>query len=289
MKDNAMRLSAALSLYTMLSLAPLLVITLKVIGMVWRGKDTARELISRQMTDLMGPQAADAIKPMLENSGHQGHGVLAATISIAVLFFSAAGVFGELQDDMNLIWGVEAKPNQGIWGFVHHRLLSIAMVLGIAFLLLVSMFVSTILAATAKYMAGDSKLLLFMLDVVVSFGVVTMLFAAIFKFLPDAKVPWRYVWLGAVMTALLFTAGKYGLTVYFKFAAPTSAFGAAGSLAAVMLWIYYSSFILFFGAEFTKVWALRHGHGIEPSAHAEKAHKEKESEAGKISGKPLTA
>ncbi len=270
MDDNAMRLSAALSLYTILSLAPLLVITIKVIGILWRNSDSARATLMKQLTSLMGSDAAKAVQPMLDSGGKHGSGYLASIISFAVLVFSATGVFVELQDSMNTIWGVKPKPNQGIWGFVRNRLLSVGMVFGIAFLLLVSMFVSTVLGAIAKDVSGDTKWLAFILDIVVSFGVITLLFAAIFKFLPDARVEWKHVWIGALLTAALFTGGKYGLALYFKYGTPTSAFGAAGSLAAVLLWVYYSSFILFFGAEFTKVWALAHGHAIIPDDHAVK-------------------
>jgi membrane protein len=267
-EDNAMRLSAALSLYTILSLAPMLVITIKLIGIIWKNTNSAREHMMQQMTSLMGPQAAEVVKPILEYSGKHGSGSLATIVSFAVLIFSATGVFNELQSAMNTIWCVKPKPNQGFRGFIRNRLLAVAMVFGIAFLLLVSMFVSTVLAALAKDIAGDAKWLGFMLDIVVSFGVVTLLFAAIFKFLPDAKVSWDHVWVGALLTAGLFTVGKYGLTLYFKFGTPTSAFGAAGSLAAVLLWVYYSSFILFFGAEFTKVWSMEHGQAIVPDENA---------------------
>jgi hypothetical protein len=181
---------------------------------------------------------------------------------------------------MNTIWGVKPKPNQGIWGYLRNRLLSVAMVLGTAFLLLVSMFVSTVMAAMTQFLAGDTKWLAFTLDLLLSFAVATVLFAAIFKFLPDVKIAWRQVWLGAVLTAGLFIVGKYGLTLYFKYATPTSAFGAAGSLVAVLLWIYYSSFILFFGAEFTKVWSLHHGNRQVPEEHAVKVTEEDRAQKG---------
>jgi membrane protein len=272
MNDNAMRLSAALSLYTILSLAPLLVIMIKVIGLLWRNSDTARVIFLKQLTSLMGSDAASkAMEPMLSNSGKHGNGLLASVISFAVLIFSATGVFIELQNSMNAIWDVKPKPNQGLRGFVRNRLLSAGMVFGIAFLLLVSMFISTTLGAIAKDLAGGTKWFGFIFDVIVSFGVISLLFAGIFKFLPDAKVQWKHVWLGAILTAGLFTIGKYGLALYFKYGTPTSAFGAAGSLAAILLWVYYSSFILFFGAEFTKVWATAHGHAIVPDEHAVKA------------------
>jgi membrane protein len=268
--DNAMRLSAAVSFYAILSLAPLLVIALKIVGVIWTQKGYAREQITRQMTGLMGSQAADALAPMIESGGRHGRGVTATIVSTAILLFSATGVFIEVQDAMNTVWGVKPKPSC-IRDFVLNRLLSLGMVFGIGFLLLASIFASTMLAAVATYVAGAKSGLAFFLDVVVSFGLVAGLFGAVFKFLPDVKLTWGHVSLGAVTTAVLFTAGKYALVLYFKYATPTSAFGAAGSLAAVLLWVYYSSFILFFGAEFTKVWARHHcREPILPAEHAVK-------------------
>lgn len=235
LEDKAMRLSAALALYTILSMAPLLVITIKIVGVVLKNNDYARDQITDQITDLMGWRIAQAIQPMIENSKQPGGGVLATIISSAVLLFSATAVFVELQDSMNTVWGVKPKPNRGIWDFIHHRLLSLAMVFGTGFLLLVSMFVTTVSDHLSEYIAGNRKWFGVFLDIAVSLGVVSVLFAAIFKFLPDVKLLWKNVWLGAVITSGLFTAGKYALALYFRFASPTSAFGAAGSLAAVIL------------------------------------------------------
>lgn len=268
-EDKAMRLSAALALYTILSMAPLLVITIKIVGVVLKNKDYARDQITDQITDLLGWRIAQAIQPMIDSSKEPGGGLVATVISSAVLVFSATGVFVELQDSMNTVWGVKPKPNRGIWDFIHHRLLSLAMVFGTGFLLLVSMFVTTLTDHLSNFIAGDRKWFGVFLDIVVSFAVIAVLFAAIFKFLPDVKLMWKNVWLGAVITSGLFTAGKYALALYFRFGSPASAFGAAGSLAAVILWVYYSSFILFFGAEFTKVWSIYHvGDRVVPEEHA---------------------
>ena len=299
MRDNAMRLSAALALYTILSLAPLLVITAKLVGVATRDTNYARAQVTAQITDLMGTQVAQAIQPMLESGSRQGGGVLAAALSTAVLLFSATGVFAELQDSMNTIWGVKPKPNQGVRDFLRNRLLSLAMVFGTGFLLVVSMFLTTATVRLAAYLAGDTRWLALTLDPLVSFGVVSVLFAGIFKFLPDVRLAWRHVWVGAALTAGMFTAGKYALALYFRYATPTSAFGAAGSLAAVLLWVYYSSFILFFGAEFTKVWSVRHLHdAVVPQDNAVKVTEDDRARQGipteqrltdALAGEPLDA
>jgi membrane protein len=250
MNDNAMRLSAALSLYATLSLAPLLVIALKIIGVVWTRQEYAREQITRQMTALTGAQAAEALKPMIASGGRPGQGLVATILSAGLLLFSATGVFIELQDALNTIWGVTPRPNRRARDFVLNRLLSLAMVLGSGLLLLLSTVLSTVLASVTTSIAGDKSWLAFFVDVAVSMAMVAVVFGAVFKLLPDVRLSWKHVRGGAVATAVGFTAGKYALVLYLRYAAPTSAFGAAGSLAAVMLWIYYSSFVLFFGAEF---------------------------------------
>lgn len=253
MNDKVMKLSASLSLYALLSLAPLMVITIKIVSLIWRDQDVARGHVLAQLTGLMGSQAAAAIQTVLDNSTKPNQGLLATLVSTIILLFSATGVFIELQDSMNSIWHVETRAHSGVWGFVRHRLLSAAMVFGIVFLLLTSMFVSTILSAVAKHIAGEARWVVFIVDLIVSFGIVAVLFASMYRVLPEHNVWWRDVWVGALVSSAMFTVGKYALTLYFKYGTPTSAFGAAGSLAAVMLWVYYSSFILFFGAELAKV------------------------------------
>lgn len=281
LEDKAMRLSAALALYTMLSLAPLLVITLKLVAFFVSDRNYARNQITDQVTDLLGWRVAEAIQPMIDNGGKAANGLTGTILSTALLLFAATGVFAELQDSMNTIWGVKPRPNRGIWDFIRTRLLSLAMVFGTGFLLLVSMFITSTMDTLTTRVAGDAKWLGVSLDIAISFGVVSVLFAGIFKFLPDVKLSSKNVWLGAAITAGLFTAGKYALALYFKLASPTSVFGAAGSLAAVLLWVYYSSFILFFGAEFTKVWSVhRLRDRIVPEEHAVKVTEEDRAEQG---------
>ena len=283
-QDNAMRLSAALALYAILSLAPLMVITAKVVAAVVSDDDTetyANAQITAQIKVLMGPQVADAAASMLKAGAKSDGWSLAAVLSTAVLVFSATGVFAELQDSMNTIWGVKPKPNQGVRDFVRTRLVSLAMVFGTGFLLLVSMVLTTVVVRLAKYLSADAAWVPLVLDPAVSLVVTTLLFAGIFKFLPDVKLGWLNVWVGGALTAVLFTLGKYALALYFQHADPGSAFGTAGSLAAVMLWVYYSSFILFFGAEFTKVWSVRHLHvPVEPEANAVKVTEEDRARQG---------
>jgi len=271
--DNVMSLSAALAFYTFLSLAPLLIIVLKVLSVVFRD-DTARQKLEEAISDQIGPSAQTVITSILKSGSTPGDGMIATTVGIVILLFGASGVFAELQQSMDTIWGVKAKPGQGIWGFIRTRLLSFGMVLGIAFLLLVSLFVSTALTAIAQQLAGHIRVVSFLGDVIVSLAVVTVLFAMIFKFLPDVRIGWRDVWLGALFTAVLFSVGKWGLTAYLRFGSTTSAYGTAGSLAAILIWVYYSSFILFYGAEFTKVYALDHGRPIIPSHNAQRIAKE---------------
>ena len=272
--DNVMSLSASVTFYTLLSLAPLVIIILKVLSVVFHKHNAAQQKLHDTIADQIGTTASTAIDAILSASGNKPKdGLVASIIGLVILLFGASGVFTELQQAMNTIWGVKAKPGQGIWGFLRTRLLSFGMVLGIAFLLLVSLFVSTGVAAIAKWLSGNLKIVSFAGDVVVSLLVITLLFAMIFKFLPDVKIRWKYVWLGAALTAVLFVIGKWGLSAYFRFVSPTSTYGAAGSLVMVLLWVYYSSFILFYGAEFTKVYALSHGQPIVPSENAERIAK----------------
>jgi len=270
-EDNCSRLAAALSCYAVMALAPLLIILFKILSMVFRGekgREHVQHFIETQVQSLSGFNGADLIETILKKSADQGHGVVATLIGVAVLLFSASGVFGELQSSMNTIWEVKPRPHLGIWGLLRQRFISMSMVMGVAFLLLVSLAVSTIVSSMTDMLIGKNRVVGILSDIVVSLIVVTLLFAMIYKVLPDVKIPWRYVWSGAFITAVLFAIGKYGLTLYFKYGAPTSAYGAFGSLAAVVIWVYYSAMILFAGAEFTKVYARAHGGKLQLSEYA---------------------
>lgn len=270
-EDGALDLGAALAYYTIFSLAPLLLIVTAVAGLVWQ-RDAVQGQLVGQIQGVVGQQGAEAIQTMIANAGkHGGSGVIATIIGLVTILFGATGVFVQLQSAMDRVWNVEPRPGKGLWGFVRTRILSFGMVLGIGFLLLVSLVVATAVTAFSTWATGimpGAKVLIEGLTFLVSFGVITLLFAMIFKVLPDVKIAWRDVWVGAVVTALLFTIGKFLIGLYLAKSSVASTYGAAGSLVVLLLWIYYSSQILFLGAEFTQVYATRYGSQIKPSKHA---------------------
>jgi membrane protein len=272
-EDKASRLAASLAYYTALSLAPMVVLgvlLLKFIGL------DGRELIEQQMAMLMGGAGSEMAREMIA-SARTSDGWLAGAASAALLLWGASNVFAELQDSMNTIWEVQLRPGLGWRDTIRRRFLSMAMVLGIGFLLLTSLFVSTLLAALAKRIAGEAAIVSVLLDTVLTFGAATAFFAAIFKVLPDLKLGWRHVLPGAALAAALFTIGKSVLVWYLTLGSTASAFGAAGSLAAVLVWVYYSSQIMFFGAEFAQAHAqckgvrLRYDPGAVPVTEEKRA------------------
>ena len=269
--DNCMRLSASLAFYTALSLAPLVVIVVGLAGLI-----TARQQVTAQLEQqirlLMGPSSQQLVHTILATTEPQG-GTLAALIGIVTLAIGATAVFGELQAALNLIWEVKPKSIHGLWANLGHwlrqRVFSLGIVLAIAFLLLVSLAVSAALASIDQYLRGPELTLLSRgLEVAVSLLVITYLFALLFRYVPDAAIHWRDVWLGGLVSAMLFTVGKVGIGYYIGRASVGSAYGAAGSLIALLVWVYYSSLIVFFGAEFTHAWATAH-HEVVPKPHAE--------------------
>jgi membrane protein len=269
-EDGALDLGAALAYYTIFSLAPLLLIVIAVAGLVW-GREAVQGQLMGQMQGIVGAQGAEAIQTMVANAGKQGSGVLATILGLATILFGATGVFVQLQSALDRIWNVQPKPGAGIWSFIRTRMISFGMVLGIGFLLLVSLVVTAAVAAVGKWATGllpGGETLVNILTFVVSFALITLLFAMIYKVLPDVEIAWRDVWIGAAVTALLFTIGKFLIGLYLAHSTVASTYGAAGSLVVLLLWIYYSSQILFLGAEFTQVYATRYGSQIKPSAHA---------------------
>jgi membrane protein len=271
MGHRPMDLSAAVSYYTLLSLAPIVLVAVSVTGLLFR-REAVEVRIVREMRGLVGESGAEVIQDVLRNASDPGKSTLSLVIGLVTLLAGATTVFVQLQDSLNRIWDVEAKPKKSaIWSFVRERLLSLAMVFGVGFLLLVSLLVSTALSALgdwAGFSALDSPAALRIVDTAISIGVVTLLFAMMFKYLPDAEVAWRDVWFGAIATSVLFTMGKYLIGLYLGRASVGSSYGAAGSIVVLLVWIYYASLIFFFGAELTHV-ASRRVHGrVTPTEHA---------------------
>ena len=268
--DGAARLAAALAYYSLLSLAPLLVISIAIAGFVF-GHDAARGRVAGELGAVVGAQAAESIQSVVANARSPVSGVLSTIVGVVTLFIGASGVFGELQSSLNSIWEVKRKPGRGIWGEIKDRFLSFTMVLGVAFLLLVSLVLNSILSAIGTKFSEvlpGGELLWQGLNFAFSLSVITGLFALIFKYVPDAAIRWRDVWLGAAVTAGLFTIGKFLLALYLGKAAIGSSYGAAGSLIALVVWVYYAAQILLLGAEFTQVQARRSGREIRPARGA---------------------
>ena len=270
MEDKASRLAAALAFYTILSIAPLVLIAVAIAGAVF-GEEAATGAINDQLRGLVGEAGAEVARTTVEHANKPKAGTLATVIGVITLLFGASGVFTELQGALNAIWNVKPKPDRGIWGTIRDRFLSFGMVLVVGFLLLVSLVVSTALAALAKYAEGLAPgvpVLMQVANFAISFAVVTILFALMFKYLPDAQIAWRDVWFGALVTAALFTVGKYLIGLYLGRGGVSTPFGAAGSLVAFVVWVYYSGLIVFFGAELTEVTAEHAGRRIEPTPNA---------------------
>jgi membrane protein len=284
--DKVSRLAAALAYYTTFSIAPLLVIAIAAAGLFF-GAEAARREVSAQLSGLLGPPAAQILEMTVASARrNESAGVLATVVGFVVLIFGASGVFASLQDALNTIWQVRPKPDLG-WAYrVRSRLFSFAMVLVIAFLLMVSLLVSAGLAALESYAGGrvEEVLLWRAINVGISIVVFTLLFAMIYKFLPDVKIGWRDVWIGAGITAALFALGEALIGLYIAKSSVASAYGAAGSLVVLLLWVYYSAHIVFFGAEFTQVYARRYGRHIEPSEHAEQSSEQPRDKEGREPG-----
>jgi len=296
-EDNVMRLSAALAYYAMFSIGPILVIAVGLAGFAF-GHETVRRQLDDQLRGMVGTNATQMIDSMMTAQNNKSSGqsessqqqakrsqkhasMITTIIGVVALLFGAGGVFGQLQDALNTIWGVKSKPGAGLFALIRQRFLSLGMVLVIGFLLLVSLAVSTFLTAVTKSMgSGLPQGLGQGLSFIVSLAVISVLFAMIFKFLPDVKVPLRKVWVGAIGTAVLFTIGKELLALYLGRASTTSAYGAAGSVIIVLMWVYYASVILFFGAEFTQVYAKQTGTHVVPDKYAVPVTQQERAEQG---------
>jgi membrane protein len=269
-EDKASRLSAALAYYTIFSLAPLLVIIIAITGLFWQ-RDAVQLQVMNQIQGLVGEQGATFVSDLLASASNPAEGITATIIGIITLLFGALGVFNELHNSLNIIWEVKEEETKGflqtIKKVIFDRFLSFTMILGIGFLLLVSLVISAGLSAVQETIGNAiplSEIFLQIVNLVISIAVITVLFALIYKFLPDAEIAWRDVWLGAFVTAVLFSLGKMLIGIYLGNSAVASSFGAAGSLVLLLVWIYYSAQILFFGAEFTEVYANNYGSKILP-------------------------
>ncbi len=272
LEDKAPQLGAALAYYTVFSLAPLVLVLLAIVGLIFRNDPGgAWNKITEQMSYFLDKNAVEAVQNIAQKAAQPNKSVLATIIGVLLALFGASGVFGQLQDALNTVWGVKAKPGGGIWGFLRSRFLSFAMVGGVCFLLLVSLSLESVVKGFSHYVQSvlpGGIVIALATYWVFDLAVVILLFAVIFKFLPDAEIRWRDVWIGAGMTAIFFAIGKWALGLYLASGSAASAYGAASSLITLLLWVYYSSQILLFGAEFTQVYACRAGRGVEPDEHA---------------------
>lgn len=270
LSDDAFTLSAAIAYYTVFSLAPLLVLVIVIAGAVI-GRGRVEQTINEQFGSMMGEQGQQMIATIIHNAQNSGGTGIAAALGVATLLFGATRLFSQLKSALNRVWGVEPRPGQGVLNFVRTRLFSFALVLGVAFLLLVSLAVSAALAGMQRWLEGVLPMPAWTaqaVDTAVSLLVAGGLFAMIYRYLPDVRIGWREVALGALVTAALFTLGKHLIGLYLGRAGVSSAYGAAGSLVVVLLWVYYSAAIFLFGAELTQSHARWRGTPIEPAAYA---------------------
>lgn len=262
------RSSTVVAYYTIFSLPGLLVIIVNTAGYLW-GEEAVAKRISGQAEAMIGSDSARAIETIMRNTNDSDQLTISSILGFCTLIFGATGVFYQLQKSLNLVWDVKAKPEKQFLKFLHDRLFSLGLILTVGFLLLVSLVLSALLGVASEWVSthfSDSLTALFkVLDISVSLAVITVLFAAIFKILPDAEVQWSDVWVGAAVTSILFVIAKFIIGYYFGQSNPGVAYGAAGSIVLILLWVSYTTMVLLFGAEFTRVYAEHRGHGIEPS------------------------
>ncbi|UPS91580.1 YihY/virulence factor BrkB family protein [Bizionia sp. M204] len=270
--NEPFRLSAVVAYYAVLSLPGLLVIIINLVGYFW-GVEIVQGQLTNEISRALGSDAAESIQAMMVETQNNEKSTLATILGIGTLIFGATGVFYHLQISINQIWKISSENNMGIWKMILDRARSFAFILAIGFLMLISFLITAIISALNDYIQGLFPDLVvyiaFIFDFLVSIGVITLLFALIFKFLPDAKIKWKTVWIGALITSVLFVLGKFLLGLYFGQANPGSTYGAAGTIVLILLWVSYSCLILFFGAQFTWVYAERYGLGIKASSKVE--------------------
>jgi len=265
------KLGASLAYYTVFSLGPLLIVIIFLCS-VFLGREAVEGAVYDQIKGFVGDDAAHQIENIIRNASITGKGPFAAIIGIFTLLLGATTVFGEIQDSINQIWGIKAKPKKNWLHLIKNRLLSFGIIGSLGFLLLVSLSISALLDVLnnklRSVLPDITVIIFYIINLLITLGVTTLLFAVIFKVLPDARIKWKQVWPGALVTAILFMAGKFAISFYISRANIGNTYGAAGSLVVLLVWVYYSSFILYFGAVFTKTYALRQGHAIQPDDYA---------------------
>lgn len=281
MEADPFRQSAVVAYYAIFSIPALLVIVISLAGLAF-GREAVTGQISDQISSAMGADTAEQIEDMIAKASEKKTSILATIISVVTLILGSTGVFSQLQTSLNQIWDVEVKTDKKFLKTLRDRLFSFGIVLSIGFLMLVSLTLTTVLEAFSGWIKAhlpDFMLVVFhLLNFIISFSVIGILFALMFKILPDARIKWRDVWIGAGTTTLLFLLGKFGLGIYFAKAEPGSTYGAAGSIVLIMLWVSYSCMILFFGAEFTKQYAVHHGREVQPKKGAQLIAKKEEGD-----------
>lgn len=271
MENNSFRLAAALAYNAIFSLPPLLLIIIATAGKIW-GEEAVNGELARQLEDMVGSDTAKDIQGMIRNATLTGTTGFASAIGIATLVFAATTFFVTLQDSLNSIWNIRAKPTNNLLKVAQNRFLSFGLILSIALLMLISLVISAVLSYFTDHLQQIfptiAVVFIHLLNIIISLALVTLLFALIYKYLPDAIIRWKDVWVGSFLTALLFVLGKFGIGWYIGNSEVGSAYGAAGSVIIILVWIYYSSLIVFFGSEFTQQYADTFGEKIRPKAHA---------------------
>ncbi|WP_017498406.1 YihY/virulence factor BrkB family protein [Flavobacterium sp. WG21] len=275
--DNAIKLSAALSYYTIFALPPLLIIIITICGFFFGEEAVTGELYG-QINRLVGNDAAIQIQDAIKNVQLSDSNVFVTIFGVVMLLIGASGVFAEIQSSINFIWGLRAKPNKGLKKFIQNRIMSFSMIVSVGFLMLVSLMLNAVLdvlnARLKLYLADSTVYLFYVINLIIVLGSITLLFAIIFRTLPDGIIKWRDAFIGAGCTAILFMIGKFAIGFYLGNSTIASVYGAAGSVIIILVWVYYSAIILYFGAEFTKVYAKTYGGKIAPNGYSVEIKKE---------------
>ena len=270
--DNGMKLSASLAYYTLFSIGPLLLLLLSLVS-IFYGQEATEGKVFYQLNGLLGADAAKQVQEIIKNISLSGQTNFSLIVSIITLVIGATSIFIEIQDSLNMIWKIKAKPKKGWLQFLKNRLISSSLIISLGFLMLITLVVNGVIEAMVGWLGnyftgGISAVLLIVLNLIVTFIVVTLLFAILFKFLPDAKIQWKHVRTGALFTAILFMIGRYLIGLYITYTATASTYGAAGSVIVILVWVYYSAVILYLGAEFTQVATDAMGGHIKPATYA---------------------